>query len=531
MKTLAKRDLALTIILLCFLLYAGLYIYRTSFVIGGQRYFSLFDDAMVSMRYARNLAHGQGLVWNPGGERVEGYTNPLWVLYMSLFHLLPVAPAKVSLFIQVSGALFLLMDLIVVKKIADLLAPKSTFVGLAAVLLTAFYLPLNTWSLQGMEVGLGALIVTVSLWLAIRTLQAGQFSPWLYLLLGIGTLVRLDLAVPLVAIGSFLALFDAKNRRRHVLIGASALVFFVLAQTAFRLWYYGDVFPNTYYLKMTGYPLFFRITRGLYVTLDFAWRLDWLLALLPLTLYLYRREKGMLLLGWVFLLQVMYSIYVGGDAWEWWGGANRYVCIAMPAFMILTARGISRIATAILHGLNNRRPWLDRYGRYALVALALVSLTDFDPLYGRQSLGELLLLQRPLHVTDNIKRVQAALLVDQITTPQATVAVAWAGALPYFMNRYAIDLLGKNDRVIAHEPMRVPSGWMKLVGYYPGHLKWDYAYSIGQLQPDVVAQLWQSPEEAAPYLQSYRELTLGGLTFYLRQGSPNILWDKVPSSG
>lgn len=34
----------------CFLLYAGLFIYRTSFVVAGERYFSLFDDAMVSMR-------------------------------------------------------------------------------------------------------------------------------------------------------------------------------------------------------------------------------------------------------------------------------------------------------------------------------------------------------------------------------------------------------------------------------------------------------------------------------------------------
>ncbi len=32
---------------------------------------------MILMRYAYNLAHGNGLVWNPG-ERVEGITNPLW---------------------------------------------------------------------------------------------------------------------------------------------------------------------------------------------------------------------------------------------------------------------------------------------------------------------------------------------------------------------------------------------------------------------------------------------------------------------
>ena len=39
----------------------------------------LLDDAYISARYARNLAEGHGLVFNPG-ERVEGYTNLAWVV-------------------------------------------------------------------------------------------------------------------------------------------------------------------------------------------------------------------------------------------------------------------------------------------------------------------------------------------------------------------------------------------------------------------------------------------------------------------
>src|SRR5436305_1204757 len=85
---------AFRLIVVGFVVYAGLFIYRTSFVVRGERYFSLFDDAMISMRYARNLAHGYGLVWNPGGERVEGFTNPLWVVYMAAIHVLPLASSK-----------------------------------------------------------------------------------------------------------------------------------------------------------------------------------------------------------------------------------------------------------------------------------------------------------------------------------------------------------------------------------------------------------------------------------------------------
>ena len=102
MSTAKKGTIAFLIIVLIYTLYAVVYIYRTSFVVNGERYFVLFDDAMISMRFAKNLAHGYGLVWNPGGERIEGYTNPLWVVFMALFHLFPIPLSKTSLFLQAS---------------------------------------------------------------------------------------------------------------------------------------------------------------------------------------------------------------------------------------------------------------------------------------------------------------------------------------------------------------------------------------------------------------------------------------------
>ena len=55
---------------------------------------SLFDDAYISFRYARNFAEGNGLVWNLG-ERVEGYTNFLWTLGLGLGIRLTGLPAEV----------------------------------------------------------------------------------------------------------------------------------------------------------------------------------------------------------------------------------------------------------------------------------------------------------------------------------------------------------------------------------------------------------------------------------------------------
>lgn len=42
------------------------------------------DDADITLVYASHLAHGQGLVYNAGGERVEGFTSVLWVLVCTL---------------------------------------------------------------------------------------------------------------------------------------------------------------------------------------------------------------------------------------------------------------------------------------------------------------------------------------------------------------------------------------------------------------------------------------------------------------
>ena len=82
-------DLPLTAIIAGYLLYGCAFIYRTSFIQAGVRYFVLMDDEMISMRYAKNLAHGWGMVYNPGGDRVEGFTNLMWMLYMAM--LLPQA--------------------------------------------------------------------------------------------------------------------------------------------------------------------------------------------------------------------------------------------------------------------------------------------------------------------------------------------------------------------------------------------------------------------------------------------------------
>ena len=515
-----------------FLFYAALFIYRTSFVVGGERYFSLFDDAMVSMRYARNLAHGYGLVWNPGGERVEGYTNPLWVLYMALVHLLPIPQSKTSLVIQSTAAILLALNLWYVRRIAFAVSGGSRMIAWGAVALTASYLPINNWSLQGMEVSVLVPLTSICVWLAIRCLDSGRFEPRLFLFLGLGTLVRPDMVVLLAAFLSFFVAADPVHRRKHAVWGSAALVAAVVAQTALRVSYYHDVLPNTFYLKITGVPVLLRITRGLYVLLQFVWKANALLFALPFALA-FGRDRRIKLMLWTVLAQVAYSVYVGGDAWEYWGGSNRYIAIVMPEFFILMAYAMSIVVSAVVNAVapawstSAVRSKLQAFAFAALIAFAVVSVNS---IHGTEALAEALLIEPPLHTGDggeNHQEVEEALLLSAATRPDATLAVVRAGTIPYFADRYSIDLLGKNDKVIAREPARLSTGRRRFVEFRPGHVKFDYGHSIGRLKPDLVIQLWTHADEAAPFLRDQYELvSLDGKCIYARRGSPNVVWSR-----
>jgi hypothetical protein len=509
-------------------IYAAIFIWNTSFVVDDQRYFVLFDDAMVSMRYARNFAAGHGLVWNPDGAYVEGFTNPLWVAYMVLIHLVvPLPPEQISVAIQITGAVLLLANLWFVRQIADEIARGSPFVALSAVLLTAFYLPLNNWGLQGMEVSAAVLATSAALCLALRSVREARYSVMLPIVLAGSTAIRPDMLLPALVIFGMVLAAQPHLRRRHLLLGLPLIVAAVALQTLLRLRYYGDILPNTYYLKMTGYPVLLRITRGLFVTLDFVLRANWLLVLTPFLLLFVRRDWPVLLLLAVFATQLAYSVYVGGDAWEWWGGSNRYVCVAMPGFFVLLAYAIDRLRQWLL-----AQPILSsRLVNAAAVLGVTLTLLNVNAIRGAEALGEWVLLARPMHVAENQERVEIARLVQRITTPEATMAVVWAGATPYFAERTAIDLLGKNDTTIAHANARTRRDIERFIYFYPGHVKWNYDYSIGELQPDIVVEVWGSFEEARPYLNAnYTRVRLDGHTLYLRNGSPHVRWELLGMS-
>jgi hypothetical protein len=233
-------------------------------------------------------------------------------------------------------------------------------------------------------------------------------------------------------------------------------VLFIGGQTLLRWVYYGDLLPNTYYLKMTGYPGLFRIARGLLVLFQFAWQFNWLLFLFPLTLLFFRRDRYVLLLFLLFLGQLAYSIYVGGDAWEHKGGSNRYFSIVMPVYFVLFVYAADCLFKALAARVRADARGARILAQVMLTIFVLASMVQSNALLGEvRDLERWLLLRQPTFVEGNKETVRiAGDLLDH--RPDATVAVVAAGALPYFVDRPVIDLLGKVDRKIAGACHRQP---------------------------------------------------------------------------
>lgn len=522
------RNALFSLLVLAFGYYAWRYILASSFVIDGTHFYVLFDDAMISMRYAYNLAHGNGLVWNIG-QRVEGFTNPLWVMYMALLQVVLALPlSMMSLPVQITGAVLLAANLYFVRGIVEHFT-GGLFAMLVAVTLTAFYAPLISWGLLGMEVSALALILTAVVWILLRN-GLERFTPWVYVLLGIGTLLRLDMVVPYVVILVVMTFVQKEYRRQNLFWGLGLVALFVGGQTVARYLYYGQLLPNTYYLKVDGWPFSLRILRGLYALVWFIYYSNWVLFLLPLALFLFRRDWKVTLLVALIVAQLAYSVYVGGDAWEDHGGANRYIAIAMPLFFALFAITVEIIRHKATAAFANRT-WSAVGSHAAWLIVFVIALLNFNLLVGDwKSIQRWDLSRRPDYVAGSDHNLSIALALQATTKPGASIAVVGAGTIPYLLpDRIALDVLGKADPVIAHEQVRTPMSIEDIPDMRPGHMKWDYAHTFGELKPDVIVSIWPGTDkQAAPYLTEYVYSTIApGIQVYLLKDSPNILWDKV----
>jgi hypothetical protein len=520
------------------------FIVRSVSSLQGRRAYVLFDDATISMDYARNFANGHGLVWVAGQHPVEGYSNFLWTLWMAVIELAHPSDEMAGFWVMLSGAILLAANVYLIVRIARRLAPDSRLVPPLAGLAAAVYYGLDSWTLAGMETGLVAFLASAAVLCALRSCDE-ENSPRLRMtllaecgvLLGLAVLTRDDaLLVAFIVIG-FVLVHHRPVFKTGVLIAAPVLVA-VIGHLAFRLDYYGYPVPNTYNLKLEGIPLIWRLNRGLVVLVQNAT----MLLVVPLALAVayvvlsrfHRRAvaRGTWMLFGIVLAEALYLVYIGGDSYDV-SYTDRYLGPLAPFLFIVATLGAFELARSaresviplLLSGaviavagvfvwssvlstwqiqIAPPASWhLTSWAVTVLVAGATVIAVGVAARFGVLSVGVATLglaligmLSANVVLFDTWSQngfssyyldqgaAEAGVALAQSTPRTATVAVIGGGNTPFFDHRPSIDLLGYSDHVVATGKPH------QLEWFQPGHDKWDYAYSIGKLRPDVVLGLF-----------------------------------------
>jgi len=531
-----NERLLIILISIGFTLWGAGFIHKSSFItLDGRRSFSLFDDAMISMRYAWNFSHGNGLVWNPG-EYVQGYTNLLMTLLMSLATLV-FSKTVAVLFIQISGIVFMLLVAFLTMKIAEhvIRSPDKgsrAFVRILSFLCGLTYYPLAYWSLTGMETGLLTVLILSGIWTCFKHIQ---FQDQKMLLLsavffGLAFLTRNEsiIIVPLVWGYILWETIETGAHRKHLKwLGASVGLYLGIAagQLLFQYLYYGDYFPNTYTLRLTGMALFDRLQNGIgFITL-FLRETALIIALAVLgTSIDFKKNKMVLMLCIVTLIG--YQVYVGGDAWNYW----RMLAPIIPLAMILNIEALFVGFNWLLNRfLPEKIPArLNRPGSLVAVLVTILILPGIL-LVNARFLKEVFFRDKPFQSRSNHVNVNIAIALNDLLREDATIGVFWAGSIPYYTDRKSIDFLGKSDRYIARLPPDM-SGDIASMGMtsLPGHNKYDLNYSIVFLQPTYVQGFtWGGQDVSSWAAHKYVEVLYKGNTLYLLKDSPSVFWSKL----
>ena len=195
------------------------------------------DDSYISFRYARNLADGLGLVYNPG-EAIEGYTNFLWTVLLAAGMKLGVDP---HLSAKILGAAAAIGTLVVVYRLAQRLLPLRTLPCVATWLL-ASSAPFTGYAVFGLETTFFALLVMLGTAMMLSEVEDERARPWSGLVFAAAGLTRPEapmyLGLPMLLLGR--RFFGRQN-----LVRGAFFVGPVLAHLLWRHAYYGAWTPAT----------------------------------------------------------------------------------------------------------------------------------------------------------------------------------------------------------------------------------------------------------------------------------------------
>ncbi len=430
------------------------------------------DDAFISFRYAENFAKGKGLVFNEG-ERVEGYSNFLWVLILS-------GCSRVGLDLvwssKVLGIFFSILNLLLVFKLSRMISGKETLLSLLSVGLVASDVGFARWAIGGLETHLFLFFTLLGVHLFLLE-DHGRF-PLSSLFFALAALTRVEGALLFVVAGVVRLLLRLRQKtwtRQDSFWVLGFLVVYLL-YFLWRTHYYHSLLPNVYYAKALGGLK--QIMDGLVYGLAFiqvnGGPVLFLLALIPL---FSRKQRTHHLYAFLFGY-LFFIVYVGGD----WMPDFRFFVPILPLFFVLTQEGLRELFSGLgrTYGGKTRRVFV---GICLLLVFSSNLFNDHhktlrswfrEPEKLAETFKE---WNRPPEETYD--RAKVGLWLRERVPSNSLIALDDCGMIPYFSGLRTLDLVGVLDAHIGRLRGRV-------------HRKYDVDYYLSR-EPDYFVLITHGP--------------------------------------
>jgi len=393
------------------------------------------DDAFITFRYAENLADGYGLVFNPGGEPVEGYSNFLWLLILALFYKCGLSTYLAAKILGIIS--FLLAGIIWFFYFKD---HKTKYLWLTGPLflicpITAF------WAVSGLELGLHAFLIALSIIALLRN------SKWLFLLLPLIILSRPEGIA--IAVGMLLtvALIDWRSKSpnmKYFLCTVLIVLLTGLSLTVFRFQVFGYILPNTYYAKTYHNILWGYKELGKMLLIFLPMSIGLIIGLFRI-FFDRNKDKVFVIFGVLFLLQVFISASIDPIM----NFLFRYMIPFLPMMLVLSLSAVARISKV-------------EY-RMVMMGLFLVSLMIPLPLS----------LER-LNQEQIIREAQKKFIGLANRFPEnSTISLTDMGRIPFYTSHTYYDLWGLVNEETAHDGYHPAREFLRLPDYFVmvGYLK------------------------------------------------------------
>lgn len=377
------------------------------------------DDAYITLRHAERLALGDGFVWNAGGPRCEGFSNPLFFAIEALATWVGFDGMQAARVVSILCSFALLVTM---RRMGSLVVGERA--AAAAAFLMAASAPFAFWTVSGLETAMVVLVVTAGTLVLGRPDGGSAWrAGWIFALL---PWLRPEGPVPALALAfasEAFGILDPTRRRasltRLAQIAGPVIVSSAVLEAA-RWGIYGHLLPNSAVLKMANAEIG-EVTLPFLIQLAPAGALAFAGALL-----LRGRSRLIIIPAFVWLVGSL-------RAWNNVNDFGRFLLPTVPAWLLVAAFGLDAAAA-----FAERR-------RALVVAIATATLALAFAVWPTVSSRKVADFAQTYVRCRAVVRANAGFWLAEHAPPGSVYAMVDAGLIPYNAGGTALDTIALND--------------------------------------------------------------------------------------